>query len=330
MNGSLSDLEFVGALVAELAAGRSVGLASLLATRGSMPRHAGARLAVTEDGRALGTVGGGAIELIATARAREALAGGEPSIEWVTSGRSEMACGGDALLAVRALGPDDLPALRELEGALGRCEPVAVEEGWRDVAAPSLRVTPPAHPTNVGWDEGRALYREPVLAPSRLHVFGAGHVGSALVPIAAAVGFEVLVYDDRPELANARNLPAATSVTCGSFDDLASGAAIGPRDFVVVLTHGHVADELVLKHVLTRDVEPAYVGCIGSRRKSALAREHLVAAGVPRARVDAVSMPIGIAIGAVTPPEIALAIAAQLVRARAALRGEGPGKGEGA
>ena len=59
-----------------------------------------------------------------------------------------------------------------------------------------------------------------------------------------------------------------------------------------------------------------------------LAREHLVAAGVPAGRDDAVAMPIGLAIGAVTPAEIALAIIAQLVRRRAGRRGEGPGKGE--
>ena len=117
-------------------------------------------------------------------------------------------------------------------------------------------------------------------------------------------------------------------MTCGAFDELAANATIGPRDSVVVLTHGHAHDETVLLAVLTRDVQPAYVGCIGSARKAALAREHLAAAGVPAERVDTVAMPIGLAIGAVTPAEIALAITAQLVRRRAERRGEGPGKGE--
>ena len=327
VNGSLSDEGFVSTLVAELEAGRRVGLASLLATSGSMPRHEGARLAVLADGELVGTVGGGAIEQLAIERARTAQGGGAPSLEWYHTGDA-MACGGDALLATRALTADDLPVLLAVRDALLRDEPVCVTERWADPAAPTTEVGPAARLSAPTWDDAHATYREPVTAPSRLHVFGAGHVGAALVGIAAAAGFEAHVYDDRLELATSERMPEAATVTCGAFDELAASAAIGPRDSVVVLTHGHAHDETVLLAVLTRDVQPAYVGCIGSARKAALARERLAAAGVPAERVDAVAMPIGLAIGAVTPAEIALAIVAQLVRRRAERRGEGPGKGE--
>ena len=307
------------ALAAELAAGRSVGLATLLATRGSMPRHEGARMAVLASGAQVGTVGGGAIERLATERADAARRGGVADLEWVTSGAS-MACGGDALLAVRALTARDLPVLLALQDALERDEPVTVEERWADASAPELLLAPAERAPGPTWDAADATYREPVCAPSRLHIFGAGHVGAALVGLAAQVGFEVRVYDDRPELARGASLPVAASVACGPFDELAAAAQIGPRDSVVVLTHGHAHDEAVLLAVLMRDVQPAYVGCIGSRRKAALTREHLAAAGVPRERADAVHLPIGEAIGAVTPSEIAVSIVAQLVRCRAERR----------
>ena len=326
VNGSLSDEGFVSALAAELAAGRSVGLATLLATRGSMPRHEGARMAVLASGAQVGTVGGGAIERLATERADAARRSGAAGLEWVTSGASDMACGGDALLAVRALTARDLPVLLALQDALERDEPVTVEERWADASAPELLLAPADRAPGPTWDAAGATYREPVCAPSRLHVFGAGHVGAALVGLAAQVGFEVRVYDDRPELARGASLPAAASVACGPFDELAAAAQIGPRDSVVVLTHGHAHDEAVLLAVLTRDVQPAYVGCIGSRRKAALTREHLAAAGVPRERADAVHLPIGEAIGAVTPSEIAVSIVAQLVRCRAERR-EGEDRG---
>lgn len=319
VNGSLSDAAFVSALAGELSAGRRVGLASLLATRGSMPRHEGARLAVTEGGRLLGTVGGGAVERLAIVRAREALAGAAPSLEWYRTG-DEMACGGDALLAVRALSGRDLPALRALLRALDRDEPVVVEERWADRAEPSLSIAPASRLARPTWDDAAGTYREPVCARARLHVFGAGHVGAALVGLAARVGFEPHVYDDRPELATPDSLPDAATLSCGSFDELAASAPIGERDAVVVLTHGHVHDETVLLAVLSRDALPAYVGCIGSRRKSALAREHLLAAGVPAERVDAVHMPVGEDILAVTPAEIAVSIVAQLIRCRAERR----------
>lgn len=316
----LSDVALVDAISDELAAGRSVGLASLLATRGSMPRHEGARLAVTADGRLFGTVGGGSMEQIAIERARAARDGGAASLEWVTSSRSDMACGGDALLAVRTLAPDDLPVLLALKQVLESGGTAMLGEDWSDPSAPVMSVAEESCPSGASWDEASGIYRESIASPSRLHVFGAGHVGAALVGMAAAAGFECHVYDDRPELAVPERLPQAASVSCGSFDDLAASAPIGARDFVVVLTHGHVHDETVLLAVLTRNVQPAYVGCIGSRRKSALAREHLAAAGVPQERVNAVAMPVGEAIGAVTPAEIAVSILAQLVSRRAQLR----------
>ena len=322
VNGSLSDEGFVSALVAELASGRSVGLASLLSTRGSMPRHEGARMVVTSDDTLVGTVGGGAIEQLAIERARAARNGGAPSLEWYRTGDA-MACGGDALLAVRALTADDLPVLIALRDALERGEQVTVEERWASAAAPELALVPSACPARPTWDEATATYREPVCAPSRLHVFGAGHVGAELVRLAAAAAFEPHVYDDRPELATHANLPGAASVTCGAFDELAAEAAIAPQDSVVVLTHGHAHDEAVLLAILARGAQPAYVGCIGSRRKAALARERLKAAGVPAERVGAVHMPIGEAIGAVTPAEIAVSIVAQLIRCRAERRGSG-------
>ena len=327
VNGSLSDAAFVSALAEELAAGRRVGLASLLATTGSMPRHEGARLAVTEAGLLIGTVGGGAVERLAIERAREARAGGASSLEWYRTG-DEMACGGDALLAARPLAERDLPFLRDLLDTLERGEPACVEEAWEDPASPTLSLVPPARLSRPTWDDAARTYREPVCAPCRLHVFGAGHVGAALVGLAAAAGFEPHVYDDRPELATPEALPDAASVSCGSFEELAASAPIAPNDAVVVLTHGHVHDEAVLLAVLGREVQPAYVGCIGSRRKSVLAREHLAAAGVPAGRVDAVHMPIGLAIGAVTPAEIAVSIVAQLIGCRAERRGN-EGKEQG-
>lgn len=344
LGDTFSDQGFVSALRDELAAGRRVALASLLATRGSMPRHEGARLAVLEDGRVLGTVGGGNVERVAESRARALLAGEKdvrlpdasaaetdrnshaPALEWLTRDANDMACGGDAFLAVRTLTPDDLPTLEALLDALGSRGAATLEELWSDPSAPVLRVATDARlAPRASWDEASATYCEPVMASATCHVFGAGHVGTALVPLAASIGYRVAVYDDRPEAADPARLPLATSVSCGSFADLAAGARIGAHDAVVVLTHGHASDETVLLAVLKREAQPAYVGCIGSRRKAALARARLEAAGIPAERVASVHLPIGEDILAVTPQEIAVSIAAQLIRCRAGRRTQGEG-----
>lgn len=336
MSGQLSDPGFVSALVSELEAGRPVALASLLATTGSMPRHEGARLAALADGSVLGTVGGGNVELMAIDAARRALAAAAPgdggataagSLEWLTHEKNDMACGGDALLAVRALSGGDLPTLRALADLLETGGSATLEERWADPARPTWALLPGELARHAAWDAAAATYREPVGAPETCHVFGAGHVGTALVPVLLAIGFVVRVYDDRPEAADPTRFPEGTHVSCGSFEELAETAPIGPRDSVVVLTHGHAADAAVLERVLRR--EAAYVGCIGSRRKAGLVRDGLVAAGIPRERSDAVHLPIGEDILAVTPAEIAVSIAAQLIRCRAERRADIPTGKEG-
>lgn len=317
---AFSDPAFVASIAGELASGRPVALASVLAAHGSMPRREGARMAMLLDGSLLGTVGGGALELMATERCREALGGAAPSLGWVDGDRGGMACGGSALLAVRLLGTRDAAAVSALSDVLAAGGEARVTEDWgTDASSPSLELGGGV-PRHASWDGERGVYVEPARAPERLHLFGAGHVGCALVPLAASVGFEVRVYDDRPDLMAPEQLPWAASLACGPFGELAASADIGPRDSVVVLTHGHRADELVLRSVLAREDPPAYVGCIGSARKAALARRHLLEGGADPARVDRVRMPIGEAIGAETPSEIAVSIAAELIRFRSERR----------
>lgn len=328
MSGQLSEAGFVSAIAAELAAGRPVALASLLATTGSMPRHEGARLAVLADGSVIGTVGGGNVELMAIDAARGALAAGAGcSLEWLTHERNDMACGGDALLAVRTLSAPDAPLLSELGDLLASGGRATLEERWDDPGRPTWSLRSADLARHASWDAASSTYREPVGAPETCHVFGAGHVGTALVPVLRSVGFVVRVYDDRPEAADPARFPEGTRVSCGSFEELAEAAPIEARDSVVVLTHGHAADAAVLERVLRRDV--AYVGCIGSRRKAGLVRDGLVAAGIPRERADAVHLPIGEDILAVTPAEIAVSIAAQLIRCRAERRAGIPTGKEG-
>ena len=169
--------------------------------------------------------------------------------------------------------------------------------------------------------ELEALLAAEQTAASRAYVYGAGHVASALVKLLPALDFSPIVVDDRPEMAVAERLPDAARIACGPFADLAAlGALPGEQDFAVVLTHGHLADIDVLNQILP--CRPAYVGCIGSRRKALIACEELVHRGHEQTLVDAIHMPIGEDIHAATPAEIAVSIAAQMIRVRALSRKE--------
>lgn len=157
----------------------------------------------------------------------------------------------------------------------------------------------------------------------RAFVYGAGHVGAELVHLLARLDFDPVVVDDRSGMAVPERLPDAARIVCGSYRDLAALNALPDgRDFAVVLTHGHAADVDVLDQLLPR--RPAYVGCIGSRRKAAIARDELVSRGHGRDLVDSIHLPIGEGILAVTPAEIAVSIAAQMIRVRAGMRSVKP------
>ena len=148
-----------------------------------------------------------------------------------------------------------------------------------------------------------------------LYIFGGGHVSQALVPVAATVGFRPFIYDDRPEFAAKARFPQAAGTLCGSFTALSRHLTITPNDYVVIMTRGHQADFEVL--VQTLRCGARYLGCIGSRKKLALCRDRLLANGFTPEEYARVHAPIGLAIGAQTPEEIAVSVTAELIAVRA-------------
>ena len=329
---TLRDQALVRRLLAELSAGRPFALATVLATCGSMPRHATARMALLRDGTWLGTVGGGRIEQQMQERCHDVLAGRAlASLEWMTHAKTGMACGGDALVGVAAWQPERAALLEDLLGRLEAGERFVLREDWSEpasvvvdlldasaLAAGSAEARALAGQA-AAWDEATRTYVEPASPDPVCYVFGGGHVGRALTGVLANVGFRVVVADDRPGVAVPADFPAAERVVCGDLRNLAGmGISVGGADYVVVTTHGHAWDIDVLQQVAA--ARPAYVGCIGSRGKAAFARKTLRERGVDAAWLDSVHLPIGEDILAVTPAEIAISIAAQMIRCRAELR----------
>jgi xanthine dehydrogenase accessory factor len=165
--------------------------------------------------------------------------------------------------------------------------------------------------------EGKActLYVEPHHPPPELVIVGAGHVARPLCRLGAMLGFRVTVLDDRPEFATRERFPEAVEVRQPRFDDPFRDVRIHARTYLVLVTRGHKYDFEALRDVLHRPELPAYVGMIGSRRRTRAALEQLARDGIGDDRLRAVHAPIGLDLGAETPEEIAVAIAAELVMA---------------
>ncbi|HLN65124.1 MAG TPA: XdhC family protein, partial [Symbiobacteriaceae bacterium] len=161
---------------------------------------------------------------------------------------------------------------------------------------------------------GVRVYLEPFLPPPDLLVVGAGHVGQAVANLGKHLGFRVTVVDDRPAWANRERFPSADTVVCDDFVYAVRRLEPGARHYVVLVTRGHQHDADCLRELLVRPV--AYLGMIGSRTRIGHVFAMLAAEGVRGALLERVHAPIGLDIGARTPTEIAVAVAAELVLAR--------------
>jgi xanthine dehydrogenase accessory factor len=154
---------------------------------------------------------------------------------------------------------------------------------------------------------------EPVGTASQLYILGGGHCGGTLSAMAAQCGFAVTVIDDRPEWASKDKHPAAR-VICAPYLQAARHIRFSDDAYIVIMTHGHENDELLLRDFVSR--QHRYLGLIASKRKVGLFFERLEKDGVKREQLARLYTPIGFDIGSETPAEIAISIVAQLIAVR--------------
>jgi xanthine dehydrogenase accessory factor len=315
-----------------LSAGQRVIWCVVLFAQGSTPRGVGARMAVFENGEALGTVGGGAVELQAIQFART-LSECEKALvrEYdLFSGGSDatgMICGGVVRIGFFPLCPGNpglMETLNQLAEALEQSQDRWLESVIRSDGSFALNLladtnlhseTPrlPRTPTLLEKD-GCLRLLEPISRNYMVYLFGGGHVARALTPILTGLGFPVTVYDPRPEFARDDRCPGAKAVL-GDFENISGRITLTSRDYAVVMTPEHVMDLTVLRQVLR---SPAtYIGCIGSRRKTAYVNQILQEEGFSPADIARIHAPIGLQIKAKTPEEIAISIAAEMILHRA-------------
>ncbi len=158
------------------------------------------------------------------------------------------------------------------------------------------------------------VYLEPIIPETILYIFGAGHVGKALAEIARFAGFNVAVIDDREDYANIRRIPQAHAFYVDEWERVLSRIEVTDNSYIFISTREHHLDELCLCFALQSSAK--YIGMLGSRKKIRLLKEYVEKQGIAPAEFQRVSVPVGFDIGAETPEEIAISIAAELVAAR--------------
>ena len=341
--------------------GESGAVAWMVNVRGSGPQVVGARLALRQDGRFVGTVGGGAIEAAVIADATAArldpnrgaklhtyqltaelgmCCGGTMEVliepihgrdrtSWEALQRAEQEGGSFAMVidgedprfvagGKVVVGPGALPSVHTHPSPFGSA---ALQEALLDVLEAARRqgmpsAAPPTPETREVPADGvtARLYVEAFEPTPRLVLFGAGHVAQPVARLSKMLGYHVMVVDDREAWANRERFPDADELVLEPYVDFLFHFDARPSDTLVIVTRGHEFDQELLAALI--DKPRRYLGMIGSRAKVKRAFLRLEAAGVSRDQIARVRAPIGLNLGAQTPEEIAVAVAAELVAER--------------
>jgi xanthine dehydrogenase accessory factor len=288
-------------------AGGPMALATVVSTWGSAPRPRGSHMLIHADGRFEGSVSGGCVESDILETAAQVIAGAPFAVKrygvaddaaWEVG----LPCGGEIAVLVQPASAEgfDPELFDRIAEARERGEAVTVTTDL-----------------STGHSDLRPLETGEVFAnrydpPRRLLIVGAVQIAQSLAALAQTLGIEVVVIDPRARFLTAERFPGVTLDERWP-DEAVAAYRPGAASAVVTLSHDIKIDDPALLAALATDA--GYIGALGSRRSHAARRERLAASGVNLDQIDRVDGPVGIDIGAIGPSEIALSIAAAMVRA---------------
>jgi xanthine dehydrogenase accessory factor len=315
-----------------LGEGRRVAWATVVNTWSSSPRPLGSQMVIADDGRFAGSVSGGCVESAVILAAGELLGGGGPRLLAYGVSTDQawdvgLPCGGKIevfLAETPSWLVDRLARAARERTPLGYLTDLAngTEELWdpssrllgsdqalRDAADQAIR----QELNRTLESQGRRIFVHVVTAPLRLVLVGAVHLSQALAELAGLAGFELIVVDPRTAFATVERFPRARLMH--DWPDVAlTQIKADARTAIVVLSHDAKLDEPALAAALGS--ECFYIGALGSQRTQQARRRRLAEQGFGEDQLARIHGPVGLDIGALTTPEIAIAIMAQIIQAR--------------
>lgn len=332
-----------------LSSGKKVVLVRTIRRSGSTPRNVGSMCIITEDGKLIGTVGGGALEYQAQKKAMTLFQTEASFIHRFQLSNEDLAekgmiCGGNVDLYLEPLFPSSSQTLslfdtisRNIIDSRTGILVTRIEDGIHamdDGARTFIKADGKTIGTIAGLDpqtihldadvpydliefenNPSGLFVEKIILTPRVFLFGAGHVAAFVAKLAKMVGFGLTVIDDRPEFANKRHFPDADEIVITDFEHAVEQLNISQNAYILIITRGHLHDKTVLEQAL--ETQAAYIGMIGSIKKRNIIYNALMDKGVSKETLEKVYSPIGLDIHAETPEEIAVSIVGELIQKRA-------------
>jgi len=296
---------------------KKVVLMVVVESIGSSPGRQGFKMFVATDNTFLGTIGGGIMEFAFVEEAKALLQKNtEPPIRLkrqihrgTKTESSGMICSGEQTVAFIPLHNKDLPFLEQLltdsKGVLNLSS-----KGFSYDVSKKLDSKFEFNKT----DDKHWFYKEQIQQKPKLYVVGAGHVGAATATLCQQVGFEVVLYDNRKGLNTFESVKYISQKQIIDYKNIADYIEEGSHIYVAIMTHGYKDDKIILKPLLDKQFK--FLGVLGSRVKIKIMFKALLAEGFSQAALDAIHAPLGLFIKSETPQEIAVSIAAQLIKVK--------------
>jgi xanthine dehydrogenase accessory factor len=290
-------------------------LATVVDTRGSVPREIGAKMLIWKDGCA-GTIGGGAGEAHVIEQAKLVLATAKKQqIEIDLTGapqrQTQGVCGGIMQVWLEQWNGDE--AIELVQHILSHLE-----------SGSSVTLVTPFDSTRSPYLLSDSTLSAPIALPAHafvetlqpaptLLIVGAGHVGEQLAIVAHQIGFQIVVQDDRPDWATPQRYPQAAQIYTATLARAMDSFAAHSQLYVALVTRGYSYDVDALMVLLHRRTPCRYIGMIGSLKRVQQVYQAIEQAGISKDKLQSIYAPIGLDIGALTPAEIAVSIAAELI-----------------
>lgn len=326
----------------------SFALATLYNSKGSAPRTAGARMIIKNDNSIIGTVGGGYLEALVIKDGEEVLKTRRSlqkdyKLSHEDKDGIDMVCGGDVSVLVEYIDANNsinLDIYKKIINYIDKGEKGflvkrfihksnniyrhlvgednIISEHNNKEELKELIKNNNTRDIKVVKEEDSLVIIEPICNCGIVYIFGAGHVSQKLADITSKIDFKTVVIDDRIEFANRERFPMAEEIkVINNFDTCFEDLHIDKNSYIVIVTRGHSHDLTILRQSLRNDA--AYIGMIGSKKKRKNTYKALELDGFSIDDFNKVYNPIGLEINAETPEEIAVSIAAELIKVRGAL-----------
>lgn len=290
---------------------QKVMLLFVVESKGSSPGRKGFKMAVADDKSFEGTIGGGIMEFKLVEKARNLLAQNHQQIflqeqfhdKEHSKNQSGMICSGSQIISFVPLLANDLETINQI-----------IQE-----TKTTIHISPKGFTANDSIEKGiqyisenEWTYSESIKQQSIIHIIGAGHCGLALSQLMNFLGFYVHIYDDRENLNTLEANHFANEKHIVNYENIGEIFQASANDFVVIMTIGYRTDKIVLKQIINKNFK--YLGLLGSDEKIKTLFAELITEGISEDQLKKVFSPIGIHINSKTTQEIAVSIAAEIIK----------------